>query len=159
MSYAAGRMVGMTPENVAGLVVGEGCFYAENAPDPKYRSGWRIRPAFWIEMRHDDREVLDGVRDHLGCGNVYHLDFGRYRGCEAQRVAATREVSGEQPPRPARQRRAVLSTPRSLRAEAKSIRALRGAVEMLVKGEHRDPLGLARAKELAMQLTKHNRKG
>ena len=72
----------ITPENVAGLVVGEGCFYAENAPDPKYRSGWRIRPSFCIEMRFDEREVLEEVRRHLGCGTIYELDFGRYRGYE-----------------------------------------------------------------------------
>jgi hypothetical protein len=29
--------------------------------DPKYRSGWRIRPAFCIEMRHEEREVLEEV--------------------------------------------------------------------------------------------------
>src|SRR6266498_763333 len=75
---------GMTPENLAGLVVGEGCFYAESVSDRKYRSGWRIRPAFCIEMRHDDREVLEGVRAHLACGRVYDLDFGRYRGYEAK---------------------------------------------------------------------------
>ena len=51
----------MTPENLAGLVVGEGCFYAESVSDRKYRSGWRIQPAFCIEMRHDDRAVLEEV--------------------------------------------------------------------------------------------------
>ena len=70
----------ITPENIAGLVVGEGCFYAESAPDPKYKSGWRIRPAFCIEMRHDEIEALEAVRDALGCGGIYRLDFGRYKG-------------------------------------------------------------------------------
>jgi hypothetical protein len=42
----------LLPEHISGLVVGEGCFYAESC-DPKYRSGWRIRPAFCIEMRHE----------------------------------------------------------------------------------------------------------
>ena len=72
----------ITPENISGLVVGEGCFYAESAPDPKYRSGWRIRPAFCIEMRHDELEVLEAVREALGCGGIYRLDFGRSRDTE-----------------------------------------------------------------------------
>jgi hypothetical protein len=72
----------ITPENVSGLVVGEGCFYAESAPDVKYRSGWRVRPGFCIELRSDDRPVLEEVRRHLGCGDIYELDFGRYRGYE-----------------------------------------------------------------------------
>src|SRR6266540_297312 len=84
MSLVGLILAPMTPENVAGLVVGEGCFYAGSASDPKYRLGWRIRPAFCIEMRHDEREVLEGVRSHLRCGGVHDLDFGRYRGYEAR---------------------------------------------------------------------------
>ena len=68
----------ITTEHVVGLVVGEGCFYTECAPDPKFRFGWRIRPAFCIEMRHDDRDALEAVQHHIGCGRIYDLDFGRY---------------------------------------------------------------------------------
>jgi hypothetical protein len=53
--------VELLPEHISGLVVGEGCFYAESCADPKYRSGWRIRPAFCIEMRHEEREVLEEI--------------------------------------------------------------------------------------------------
>lgn len=80
--YDAGSITGY---HVAGLVVGEGCFYAESAPDPKYRSGWRIRPGFCIEMREDERPALEAVMDHLGCGRIYDLDFGRYKGYEQKR--------------------------------------------------------------------------
>jgi hypothetical protein len=74
----------LLPEHISGLVVGEGCFYAESCADPKYRSGWRIRPAFCIEMRHEEREVLEEVARQLGCGRIYDLDFGRYRGYKAK---------------------------------------------------------------------------
>jgi len=74
----------MTPDNMAGLVVGEGCFYTESRPDGKYRLGWRIRPGFCIEMRNDDRDVLEQVREHMRCGSIYTLDFGRYRGYESR---------------------------------------------------------------------------
>lgn len=30
-------------------------------------------------MRADERPVLEAVQAHLGCGGIYHLDFGRYR--------------------------------------------------------------------------------
>jgi hypothetical protein len=40
--------VELLPEHISGLVVGEGCFYAESCADPKYRSAWRIRLAFCI---------------------------------------------------------------------------------------------------------------
>lgn len=72
----------ISPEALSGYVVGEGCFYVESGRDDKYRLGWRIRPAFCVEVRHDDREILESMKSLLGCGNIYELDFGRYRGYE-----------------------------------------------------------------------------
>ena len=75
-------MTEMSPENVSGYVTGEGCFYAESGYDPKYKLKHRIRLAFCVEVRADDRVLLDMVKKQLGCGNVYSLDFGRYKGYE-----------------------------------------------------------------------------
>jgi hypothetical protein len=149
----------MTPENVTGLVVGEGCFYVESGPDPKYRSGWRIRPAFCIEMRYDDREVLVGVRDHLGCGSVYDLDFGRYRGYESRgwkphakyRVSNLADLYSK-----------VLPFFRRYPLFGRKLGAFElfeRIVELKMRKEHLEPRGLETAKRLARQLTKHNRKG
>lgn len=86
LSYPIRRLLfvtwAITPENIAGLVVGEGCFYAENVADRKYRSGWRIRPGFCIEMRYGERPILEAVLHELDCGALYDLDFGRYKGYE-----------------------------------------------------------------------------
>jgi uncharacterized metal-binding protein len=75
-------MTQMSPENVSGYVTGEGCFYAESGYDPKYKLKHRIRLAFCVEVRADDRVLLEIVKKQLGCGNVYSLDFGRYKGYE-----------------------------------------------------------------------------
>ena len=75
-------MTEMSPENVSGYVTGEGCFYAESGYDPKYKLKHRIRLAFCIEVRADDRVLLEMVNKQLGCGNIYSLDFGRYKGYE-----------------------------------------------------------------------------
>ena len=72
----------MSPESVSGYVTGEGCFYVESGYDKKYRLKHRIRPAFCIEVRADDKEILELVKKALGCGNIYDLDFGRYKGYE-----------------------------------------------------------------------------
>lgn len=72
----------ISPENLSGFVVGEGCFYAESGRDEKYRLGWRIRPAFCVEVRFDDRGILEALQSALGCGSIYDLDFGRYKGYE-----------------------------------------------------------------------------
>jgi hypothetical protein len=74
----------LAPEHVSGFVSGEGCFYVESGYDRKYRLKHRIRPAFCIEVRADDREILEAIRKIIGCGNIYELDFGRYRGYESK---------------------------------------------------------------------------
>lgn len=149
----------MTPENLAGLVVGEGCFYAESTTGSKYRSGWRIRPAFCIEMRADEREVLDGVVDVLGCGKVYNLDFGRYRGYESKgwnphikyRVGNLSDLHRKVIP--------FFRKHHLFGRKRKAFELLTEIVELMVRKEHLNSDGLEKAKELASQLAEHNRKG
>ena len=69
----------ISPENISGFVVGEGCFYVESGRDPKYKLGYRVRAGFCIELREDDREILEFIQETLQCGNIYDLDFGRYQ--------------------------------------------------------------------------------
>jgi len=73
-------MVAIPPESISGYVTGEGCFYAESGYDAKYKLKHRIRLAFCIEVKESDREILEGIKEVLGCGNIYSLDFGRYKG-------------------------------------------------------------------------------
>lgn len=68
----------ISPENISGFVVGEGCFYVEYGKDPKYKLGLRVRPSFIIEVAEDDEPVLQAIKDIIGCGTVYGLDYGRY---------------------------------------------------------------------------------
>lgn len=68
----------ISPENISGFVVGEGCFYVEYGKDLKYKLGLRVRPSFIIEVVADDEPILNAIKDIIGCGTVYHLDFGRY---------------------------------------------------------------------------------
>ncbi len=149
----------MTPDNVAGLVVGEGCFYTESQPDRKYRLGWRIRPGFCIEMRNDDRDVLEQVREHMRCGSIYTLDFGRYRGYESRgwephakyRVSSIRDLHNEVVPF---FRRHPLF---GRKKEAFDLFAQ--LVEALYGGKHRCPQGLDNARHLAELLGAHNARG
>ncbi|OGY69103.1 MAG: hypothetical protein A3B94_01220 [Candidatus Jacksonbacteria bacterium RIFCSPHIGHO2_02_FULL_43_10] len=68
----------ISPENISGFTVGEGCFYVEYGKDSKYKLGLRVRPSFVIEVVADDEPVLQAIKEIIGCGTVYHLDFGRY---------------------------------------------------------------------------------
>ncbi len=69
----------ITPQNVSGFVVGEGCFYVEFGKDQKYLLGVRVRPSFTVELAEDDEDILCSMQEIIGCGSVYHLDYGRYQ--------------------------------------------------------------------------------
>ncbi|MDQ3662457.1 MAG: LAGLIDADG family homing endonuclease [Actinomycetota bacterium] len=149
----------VTPEHVAGLVVGEGCFYAESGKDKKYRSGWRIRPAFCIEMRSDDREVLEIVRAHLDCGNVHDLDFGRYRGYEDRgwkphakyRVSRLSDLHLKVVP--------FFEEHQLFGRKLRAFDLFSELVRLMATRDHLTPEGLQMAKQLAAKLTEHNKKG
>ena len=151
--------MGLTPDNIAGLVVGEGCFYVESAADPKYRSGWRIRPGFCIEMRHDERSVLEDVRAALGCGAIYDLDFGRYRGYEDRdwqphvkyRVSKIRDLNDLVIP-------FFRVNPLFGRKRA-AFEIFAEIVEGLYAGRHLTSEGLAKLKQLGDELKSHNFRG
>lgn len=159
LSSVFGMASEMTPDHVVGLVVGEGCFYVESAPDPKYRLGWRLRPGFCIEMRIDELPLLEAVRDVIGCGRIYELDFGRYRGYERKgwvphakyRVGSIKELEQFVVPffeaHPLFGRKAI------------AFGHFSRLIALLAAGEHRSPAGLHRGKVLAAKLCRHNRRG
>ena len=149
----------ITPENISGLVVGEGCFYAESCLDSKYRLGWRIRPAFCIEMRAEESEVLEVVRSTLGCGSVYQLDFGRYSGYENRgwvphakyRVSRLADLHACVVP--------FFKRHPLFGRKALAFGHFSELVDMLRVGVHRTPDGLKSAKSVAALLREHNRRG
>jgi hypothetical protein len=152
-------MRGVTPEHICGLVVGEGCFYVESAADSKYRSGWRIRPAFCVEMRGDDREVLEELQKHLGCGEIYELDFGRYRGYEDKgwrphakyRVGSIRDLNSKVVP--------FFRHHQLFGRKHHAFELFAEIVTRVARKEHLTDEGLKRLRNLAEKLGEHNRRG
>jgi hypothetical protein len=149
----------ISPQHVCGLVVGEGCFYAESTKDPSYRLGWRIRPAFCIEMRIDEQPVLEAVRDLLGCGGVYRLDFGRYRGYRDRgwqshakfRVSSVRELHELVVP--------FFERYRLFGRKKAAFEVFKPLVALVNERRHLTPGGLAEARALAEELGRHNQRG
>lgn len=68
----------LDPYQVSGFIVGEGCFYLDVSRDPSYNCGFQSRLCFEIELRDDDEDILHEVKRHLGCGNVYRLQYAKY---------------------------------------------------------------------------------
>lgn len=64
---------------IAGFVDGEGCFYLTYRSEIRYdRPGkpkyFRWTPYFAINIRGDDREILEKIKTTVNCGNVYMLN-------------------------------------------------------------------------------------
>lgn len=66
----------LNPHYIVGFVDGEGCFSitinknANRLPE--------VRLIFEIELREDDEPILHQLREVLGCGNIYRLQYERY---------------------------------------------------------------------------------
>lgn len=149
----------ITPAHICGLVVGEGCFYAESVADLSYRLGWRVRPAFCIEMRADDRPVLEVVQEYLGCGAIYHLDFGRYRGYRGRgwhphakyRVANVRDLQEKVVP--------FFDQFCLFGRKRLAFKVFKPLVALVYERRHLTPEGLVEARRLARMLAEHNERG
>ena len=68
----------LNPYYLTGLVDGEGCFCVSFNKHKGNRL-LEVRLLFEIELREDDKEILERVRETLDCGNIYHLDYPRYK--------------------------------------------------------------------------------
>ncbi len=68
----------LNPHYLVGFIDGEGCFSISLCKHKTLRQKREIRLAFEIELRYDDREILERIRDTLKCGQIYKLDYERY---------------------------------------------------------------------------------
>lgn len=68
----------LDPNYIIGFIDGEGCFSVSVSRHSTLKRRLEIRSAFEIELRADDREILERIRETIGCGNIYHLAYQRY---------------------------------------------------------------------------------
>jgi hypothetical protein len=64
----------LEPDYVVGLVDGEGSFtvYVRNPNDPRPRVlRVRAEPRFYLKLIEKDKQILYGLKEFFGCGNVY----------------------------------------------------------------------------------------
>ena len=68
----------LNPHYLVGLVDGEGCFTV-TFNNHKSNRLIEVRLLFEIELREDDKEILERVKETLQCGNIYYLTYERYK--------------------------------------------------------------------------------
>ena len=81
-------------EYVVGLTDGEGCFYVNVGKSSRYRVGYRIQLHFHLKMQERDRDLLEKVKNTIGCGAVYFQKELRVNHCQCYRytVSAERDI-------------------------------------------------------------------
>ena len=63
---------------VAGFIDGEGSFSVSIGKHKTLSRGLEVRPEFEIELRADDREILERIVISIGCGRIYDCSYERY---------------------------------------------------------------------------------
>jgi len=58
------------PSYISGYVDGEGCFTVSIAPRPTLVVGWEVRPSLSVSQNGDRSEVLLLMQGYFGCGSV-----------------------------------------------------------------------------------------
>ena len=66
------------PQYVSGFIDGEGSFSVSINHHKTLKSGIEIKPEFEIELRADDREILERIVATIGCGKIYDCSYERY---------------------------------------------------------------------------------
>jgi len=74
-----GRRDELSGAYIAGFVDGEGCFCVSFSKHQTSKRRLEVRPQFEIELRADDKPVLERIKKVLDCGEIYHLDYERYK--------------------------------------------------------------------------------
>ncbi len=68
----------LPPHHVVGFIDGEGSFSVSVGKHRTLRRGYEVRPEFEIEVRADDREILERILVTIGCGRIYDCSYERY---------------------------------------------------------------------------------
>ena len=68
----------LSPDYVVGFIDGEDSFSVSINKHKTLRSGIEVKPEFEIELRADDREILERIVITIGCGTIYDCSYERY---------------------------------------------------------------------------------
>lgn len=81
---------------VVGLTDGEGCFYVQVRKSSAYKAGHTVHLHFHIKMQERDKELLDRIKNTIGCGAVYLQKEARTNHCQCYRytVSAQKDILG-----------------------------------------------------------------
>jgi len=68
----------LSPWYIVGFVEGEGCFAITISKHKTKKLGKDARLIFEIELRGDDKPILEKIKDYFDCGYLVDLNYQRY---------------------------------------------------------------------------------
>jgi len=71
-------MVDLDPWYIVGFTEGEGCFAITISKHKTKKLGLDARLIFEIELRGDDRPILEAIKKYFKVGRIYDLNYQRY---------------------------------------------------------------------------------
>ena len=141
----------LNPNYIAGFVDGEGSFCVGISRHKTLRRGIEIHPLFEIEVRADDRRILERILLTIGCGKIYDCSYERYgwQPHSKYKVGSTKELEEFVIP--------FFDQHRLQAKKAQSYRIFRKVVIMMRKKEHLTNKGFAKIVNLRNQMRKIGR--
>jgi len=139
----------LDPSWIVGFVDGEGCFSVSvhrNPRNARRTGGWQLTPVFQVYQHESERRVLERLRDHFGCGRLYHK--GPNSSVATYSVARLADL--EDRIIPFFERHQLLVKDRELRRFAAIVRSMR-------KKEHLSPDGFERLVRIAYTMNDHGK--
>jgi hypothetical protein len=137
---------------VSGFIDGEGCFTIVISKHKTKRLGVDARLHFQIEVRDDDREIIENIQETLDCGHIYCLSYERY-GWHPHvelKVSSLREITGKLLP---------FFEKHPLRAKKKhSYQLFLQAVEIFKQKKHLTLEGIEQLKEIRRHMNRYSKK-
>lgn len=140
------------PQYLAGFVDGEGCFAISIGKHKTLKIRQTVQLEFEIELREDDREILEKIQKTLDCGRIYHLKYERYGWRPHVKYKIQRLIDFQNK---------LIPFLKKYPLQAKKKQAFKifcQAVELKSKGEHLSKNGIIKFRKLQEMMRKSGKK-
>jgi hypothetical protein len=136
----------LNPNYIAGFIDGEGSFWVAIYRDETMRNKIFVRAQFEIELRADDKEILERIQKTIGCGKIYDCFYERYGWYPhvKYKIAKMEDISGKLIP--------FLEKYPLQAKKAKTFRYFKDVVKIRVNKEHLTKRGVKKALKLQVQI-------
>lgn len=135
----------VSADYIVGLTDGEGCFYV-NVRERNSRWSPKVETHFYIKLRENDKDLLEEVMEQFGCGAVYFQKENRpnHSSCYRFGISSQRDINKVLVP--------FFEQHPLHSSKKKDFEIFRYIAHLVRCGEHKTEQGLAKIKNLKLQM-------